>query len=39
MVGHSMGGMLARVYAHNYPDEVAGLIQVDALHEERVGAS
>jgi pimeloyl-ACP methyl ester carboxylesterase len=35
MVGHSMGGMLARVYAHNYPDEVIGMALVDSLHEER----
>jgi len=35
MVGHSMGGMLVRVYANNYPDEVVGMVLVDSLHEER----
>jgi pimeloyl-ACP methyl ester carboxylesterase len=35
LVGHSLGGMLMRVYAHNYPDEVAGMVLVDSLHEER----
>jgi len=34
LVGHSMGGMLVRVYAHNYPDKVAGLVLVDSAHEE-----
>jgi len=34
LVGHSMGGMLVRVYAHNYPDEVAGMVLVDSAHEE-----
>jgi pimeloyl-ACP methyl ester carboxylesterase len=33
LVGHSLGGMHMRAYAHNYPDEVVGLIQVDSLHE------
>lgn len=35
LVGHSLGGMHMRVYAHNYPDEVVGLIQVDSLHEDQ----
>lgn len=35
LVGHSLGGMLVRVYAHNYPDEVVGLVLVDSYHEER----
>jgi pimeloyl-ACP methyl ester carboxylesterase len=34
LVGHSMGGMLVRAYAHNYPDEVAGMVLVDSAHEE-----
>jgi pimeloyl-ACP methyl ester carboxylesterase len=29
LVGHSMGGYTVRVYAHDYPDEVAGLVFVD----------
>jgi pimeloyl-ACP methyl ester carboxylesterase len=29
LVGHSMGGYTVRVYAHDYPAEVAGLVLVD----------
>ncbi len=36
LVGHSLGGMMMRVYAQKYPDEVAGLILVDSLHEEQI---
>jgi len=35
LVGHSLGGMLMRVYAHNYPDEVVGMVLVDSMHEEQ----
>jgi len=35
LVGHSMGGMLVRLYAHQYPDEVAGMVLVDSVHEEQ----
>ncbi|OGO60241.1 MAG: hypothetical protein A2032_01665 [Chloroflexi bacterium RBG_19FT_COMBO_49_13] len=35
LVGHSLGGMLVRVYANNYPDEVVGMVLVDSYHEER----
>ncbi len=35
MVGHSTGGMLVRLYAHSYPAEVAGMVLVDAQHEEQ----
>lgn len=35
LVGHSKGGMFARLYAHRYPDEVAGMVLVDAAHEEQ----
>ena len=30
LVGHSMGGYTVRVYAHDYPDEVSGLVLVDS---------
>ena len=30
LVGHSMGGFTILVYAHNYPDEVSGLVLVDS---------
>lgn len=29
LVGHSLGGTLAQVFAHTYPKEVAGLVLVD----------
>jgi len=35
LVGHSLGGTLVRMYAHNYPGEVIGMVLVDSLHEER----
>jgi pimeloyl-ACP methyl ester carboxylesterase len=34
LVGHSMGGVFARLYAHTYPDQVAGMVLVDAGHGE-----
>jgi len=33
LVGHSMGGVLMRVYANNYPKEVNGMVLVDSAHE------
>ncbi len=35
LVGHSVGGLNARVYAGLYPDEVAGVVLVDATHPDR----
>ncbi|GGP18947.1 alpha/beta fold hydrolase [Silvimonas iriomotensis] len=34
LVGHSIGGMYQYVYARMYPDEVAGLVLVDATHPD-----
>ncbi|PWJ20277.1 alpha/beta fold hydrolase [Jannaschia seohaensis] len=34
LVGHSYGGLVARVFAHRYPERVAGLVLVDSSHEE-----
>jgi pimeloyl-ACP methyl ester carboxylesterase len=34
LVGHSMGGVLVRVFAHLYHAETAGLVLVDPGHEE-----
>jgi len=34
LVGHSFGGALARLYVHTYPDEVVGLVLVDAAPPE-----
>ena len=38
LVGHSAGGMNVRLFAHKYPDEVAGLVLVDASHEDQFSA-
>jgi beta-lactamase class A/pimeloyl-ACP methyl ester carboxylesterase len=35
LVGHSDGGLFVRLYASAYPDEVAGLVLVDAVHEDQ----
>lgn len=34
LVGHSLGGLIARVYQEQYPDETAGLVLVDSTHED-----
>ncbi len=34
LVGHSLGGLLVRLYASTYPEEVAGMVQIDPYHEE-----
>jgi pimeloyl-ACP methyl ester carboxylesterase len=34
LVGHSFGGLVARLYTSAYPDEVVGLVLVDAAQEE-----
>ena len=33
LVGHSKGGLFVRLYAHQYPKEVVGMVLVDAAHE------
>ena len=33
LVGHSYGGMLARLYASTYPNGIAGMVLVDAFSE------
>src|SRR5215216_1696212 len=35
LVGHSFGGLLVRLYAARYPQEVAGLVLVDSAHEQQ----
>ncbi len=35
VVGHSMGGLLVRMFADQYPDEVAGMVLVDASHPDQ----
>ena len=34
LVGHSIGGLIARVYAGQYPNEVVGMVLVDSTHED-----
>ena len=34
LVGHSFGGLVMRVFAHDYRKEVAGLVLVDPAHAE-----
>lgn len=35
LVGHSMGGMIVRLYTAEHPDEVAGLVLVDPTNEHQ----
>lgn len=35
IVGHSFGGATAQLFAAIYPEEVAGIVLVDACHEEQ----
>jgi pimeloyl-ACP methyl ester carboxylesterase len=35
LVGHSLGGIIVRLYAATYPQEIAGVVLVDASHEEQ----
>jgi len=39
MVGHSFGGLVVRLYASTYPDDVVGLVLVDAAHEDYYAAA
>ncbi|MCL6480201.1 MAG: alpha/beta hydrolase [Firmicutes bacterium] len=32
LVGHSFGGFTARLFAHSYPEDVAGIVLVDSIH-------
>lgn len=34
LVGHSLGGAYARLYAQRFPDEVAGMLLLDPFHED-----
>ncbi|MDQ3919231.1 MAG: alpha/beta hydrolase [Acidobacteriota bacterium] len=34
LVGHSLGGILARLYASYYPSDVVGMVLVDSTHED-----
>jgi pimeloyl-ACP methyl ester carboxylesterase len=34
LVGHSLGGLYARAFAAAHPDQVAGVVLIDAAHED-----
>ena len=34
LVGHSFGGFIARMFTRTYPAEVAGMVLIDATHED-----
>ena len=34
LAGHSFGGLIVRLYAATYPDDVGGMVLIDAAHEE-----
>ena len=36
LVGYSLGGVVARQFAAEYPNEVAGLVMVDSAHEQQM---
>jgi pimeloyl-ACP methyl ester carboxylesterase len=36
LVGHSLGGLTMRVFAQQYPKEVAGMVLVDSSHEDQL---
>jgi pimeloyl-ACP methyl ester carboxylesterase len=38
LVGHSFGGMVARLYATTYPRRIAGLVSIDAQNEHFAAA-
>jgi pimeloyl-ACP methyl ester carboxylesterase len=33
LAGHSFGGLIVRLYANTYPEDVAGLVLIDSAHE------
>ncbi len=39
MVGHSLGGLVVRVFAHDYASEVAGVVLVDSMNPKQVTES
>lgn len=39
MVGHSLGGLIVRVYTYDYASEVAGVVLVDSMNPKQVTKS
>ena len=39
MVGHSLGGFIVRIFAHDYASEVAGVVLVDSMNPRQVTQS
>jgi pimeloyl-ACP methyl ester carboxylesterase len=39
MVGHSLGGFIVRIFAHDYASEVAGVVLVDSMNPRQVTES
>jgi pimeloyl-ACP methyl ester carboxylesterase len=39
MVGHSLGGLIVRVFAHDYASEVAGVVLIDSMNPKQVTES
>ena len=37
LVGHSLGGLPVRVFVHDYPSEVAGVVLIDSMFPEQTG--
>ncbi len=37
LIGHSIGGLIVNMYAHQHPQQVAGLILVDSSHPNQEG--
>jgi pimeloyl-ACP methyl ester carboxylesterase len=35
VVGHSLGGLAARMFTHLYPDEVRGIVLIDSSHPQQ----
>lgn len=38
LVGHSIGGLIVNMYAHQHPQQIVGLVFVDASHPNQEGA-
>ena len=39
LVGHSLGGFIVRIFAHDYASEVAGVVLVDSMNPKQVTES